>query len=166
MIGRFREIRETPASRDLKNRRNPDMADKTTDQIVAELSDRDAIRDIVVRYYDAVWREDVPGIVDLFAENGSFRMIGGTFSGKQATGRAALLKLYQEGLSAVSPRPYLHNHVIDFKGNGRASGRCYIELRSGRDFKWIGAAIYEDECVKVGDQWKFQIRTATAVHGV
>jgi hypothetical protein len=142
------------------------MANKTTDQIVAELADREGIRDIVVRYYDAVWREDVAGIVDLFAENGSFRMKGGTFSGQQATGRAALLKLYQEGLSAMSPRPYLHNHVIDLTGNGWATGRCYIELRSGRDFNWIGAAIYEDEYVKVGDQWKFQTRTATAVHGV
>ena len=40
------------------------MANKTTDQIVAELADREGIRDIVVRYYDAVWREDVHGIVD------------------------------------------------------------------------------------------------------
>ncbi len=142
------------------------MANKTTDQIVAELADREGIRDIVVRYYDAVWREDVHGIVDLFAENGSLMIKGGTFSGQHATGRAALLKLYQEGLSAMSPRPYLHNHVIDLKGNGRASGRCYMELRSGRDFNWIGAVIYEDEYVKGGDQWKFQTRTATTVHGV
>lgn len=142
------------------------MANKTTDQIVAELADREGIRDIVLRYYDAVWREDVHGIVALFAENGSLMIKGGTFSGQQATGRVALLKLYQEGLSAMSPRPYLHNHVIDLKGNGRASGRCYLELRGGRDFNWIGAAIYEDEYVKVGDQWKFQTRAATAVHGV
>src|ERR1700687_2489585 len=122
------------------------MAKKTTDQIVTDLADREGIRDIVVRYYDAVWREDVPGIVDLFAENGSVMMKGGTFSGqRQATGRASLLKLYQEGLSALSPRPYLHNHVIDLKGNGRASGRCYIELRSGSDFNWLGAVTSEDE---------------------
>jgi hypothetical protein len=31
---------------------------------------------------------------------------------------------------------------------------------------WIGAVIYEDEYVRVGDQWKFHARTATAVHGV
>src|SRR5260370_12122358 len=132
------------------------MANKTTDEIVAELADRESIRDIVVRYYDAVWREDAPGIVDLFAENGSLIIKGGTFSGQQATGRAALLKLYHEGLSAMSPRPYLHNHVIDLKGNGRASGRCYMELRSGRDFNWIGAGIDDDAYGKVGDQRKFR----------
>jgi hypothetical protein len=99
------------------------MGNNTTDQLVAELADRDAIRDIVARYYDAVWREDVAVIVDLFTENGSFNMRGGTFSGRQATGRTALLDLYREGLSALSPRPYMHNHVIDLNGNGRASGR-------------------------------------------
>jgi predicted metalloprotease len=65
-----------------------------------------------------------------------------------------LLKLYQEGLSALSPRPYLHNHVIDLKGNGRTNGRCYMELRSGRHFNWIGGVIFEDEYIKVGDQWE------------
>jgi hypothetical protein len=141
------------------------MANKTTDQIVAELADREGIRDIVVRYYDAVWRNDPAGIVDLFAENGTMTIKGGSFDGRRAMGRDALTEFYRQGLSVVSPRPYLHNHVIDLMGSGRASGRCYMELRSERDFDWIGAVIYEDEYIKVGDHWKFLSRTATAVYG-
>ena len=78
-----------------------------------------------------------------------------------ASGRDALLKLYG-GLTQgeLTPRPYIHNHVIDLQGNGRATGRCYVELRNlKKDMEWVGSGYYEDEYAKTGDEWKFKSRT-------
>ncbi|MGA2408889.1 MAG: nuclear transport factor 2 family protein [Candidatus Binataceae bacterium] len=136
---------------------------KSIEQAVAELADREAIRELPQRYCDCVWRGDVDGIVDLFAEDGVFTVIGRK-NETTAAGRANLLKSYRDGLASLSPRPYIHNHVVELKESGRASGRCYVELRSASDqMKWIGTGFYHDEYVKDGDKWKFQSRRFNAV---
>jgi SnoaL-like domain len=79
-------------------------------------------------------------------------------------GRAELLKTYKAGVE-LSPRPYIHNHVIELAGPSRATGRCYVELRDASDnLNWLGTGYYDDEYVKVGDTWKFQSRRAQMVH--
>ena len=136
---------------------------KSMEQIVIELADRDAIRELPQRYCDCVWRDDVEGIVKLFADDGVFTVIG---SNREITnrGRAELLKTYKAGV-ALSPRPYIHNHVIELTGPNRATGRCYVELRDASDnLNWLGTGYYDDEYVKVGDTWKFQSRRAQMVH--
>ena len=136
---------------------------KSLEQTVTELADREAIRELPLRYCDCVWRTDVEGLVDLFTEDGTFTQLGRR-SENSTTGRANLLKSYREGLASLSPRPYIHNHVVELKGDGRASGRCYVELRTAADnMNWIGTGFYNDEYVKVGDQWKFQSRRFNAV---
>ncbi|MBF6560115.1 MAG: nuclear transport factor 2 family protein [Candidatus Binataceae bacterium] len=136
---------------------------KSMEQTVTELADRESIRDLPQRYCDCVWRGDVEGIVDLFVEDGTFSILQAN-SETNTTGRANLLKSYREGLAALTPRPYIHNHVIELKGAGRAEGRCYVELRSAsNDFAWIGTGFYHDEYVKAGDQWKFQSRRFKAL---
>jgi hypothetical protein len=136
---------------------------KTTEQIVSELADRDAIRELPQRYCDCVWRDDVEGIVNLFADDGVFTVAG---SNREITnrGRVELLKTYKAGVE-LSPRPYIHNHVIELTGPSRATGRCYVELRDASDnLNWLGTGYYNDEYVKVGDTWKFQSRRAQMVH--
>ena len=136
---------------------------RNIDQIVTELADRESIRELPQRYCDCVWRGDVEGIANLFTEDGSFS-IAAANSESTTTGRANLQKMYKEALAAVTPRPYIHNHVIELKSAGRASGRCYVELRdAGNDMTWIGTGFYHDDYVKVGDQWKFQTRRFKAV---
>lgn len=136
---------------------------KSIDQIVTELVDREAIRDLPQRYCDCVWRNDVEGIANLFTEDGSFS-IAARNSENTTTGRANLLKMYKDGLASLTPRPYIHNHVVELKGGGRATGRCYVELRdAGNDMNWIGTGFYNDDYTKVGDQWKFQSRRFNAV---
>jgi len=137
---------------------------KTTEQIVTELADRDAIRELPQRYCDCVWRGDVDGIVSLFADDGVFTIIG---NNRETTnkGRVELQKTYKAGLASLTPRPYIHNHVIELTGNDRASGRCYVELRdASNNLSWLGTGYYHDEYVKVGDTWKFQSRRAQMVH--
>lgn len=136
---------------------------KTVEETLAELVDREEIRDLPVRYCDCVWRGDVAGIVELFAPDGSFTVK----TQDQETvhkGREALLMTYAEGLRNLTPRPYIHNHVVELGYYGRATGRCYVELRNaGRNMEWIGTGHYLDEYVKVGDHWKFASRYFTAV---
>jgi SnoaL-like protein len=136
---------------------------KSIDQIVTELADRESIRELPQRYCDCVWRGDIEGIANLFTEDGSFS-IAARNSENTTTGRANLLKMYKDGLASLTPRPYIHNHVVELKGGGRATGRCYVELRdAGNDMKWIGTGFYSDDYTKVGDEWKFQTRRFKAV---
>ena len=135
----------------------------TLEHLVADLADREAIRELPHRYCDCVWRGDVAGIVNLFAGDGTFAIAGGGRD-RTVTGRANLLKAYGEDLSTIKPRPYIHNHVIELKGNGRASGRCYVEVRdAAKNMELLGTGFYNDEYVKVGDEWKFQSRSANLV---
>jgi hypothetical protein len=139
-----------------------DMA-TTLEHLVAGLADREAIRELPHRYCDCVWRGDVEGIVNLYAEDGTFAIAGGGRD-RTITGRANLLKAYGEDLTTIKPRPYIHNHVIELKGNGRASGRCYVEVRdAAKNMELLGTGYYNDEYVKVGDEWKFQSRSANLV---
>jgi hypothetical protein len=136
---------------------------KNIEQTVTELADRELIRELPQRYCDCVWRTDVEGIADLFTEGGSFS-ITASDSENTTTGRTNLLKMYKDALASVTPRPYIHNHVIELKGGGRATGRCYVELRdASNDMEWIGTGFYHDEYAKVGDEWKFQARKFKAV---
>jgi hypothetical protein len=139
--------------------------EQSIEQVIAELADREQIRELPVRYCDCVWRNDAAGIVDLFAENGAF-ITKGRKREHRAEGREALLKLYR-GLTDgdITPRPYIHNHVINLAGKDKASGRCYVEIRDGKkNFQWVGSGFYQDEYVKTGDRWKFKSRTFQAVH--
>src|SRR5437667_12503324 len=66
-----------------------------------------------------MWKE----FVNLFADDGVFTVTG---RNREITnrGRAELLKTYKAGVE-LSPRPYIHNHVIELTGPNRATGRCY-----------------------------------------
>jgi ketosteroid isomerase-like protein len=136
-----------------------DMAN-TGEAQVSDLLDREAIRDIVARYYDAIWRDDIDAVVDLFAHDGTIEVANGVLGGNAPVGRQQLQAFYRAGVKKMTPRPFGHNHVVELQGGDRATGRCYVELRSSVDYSWIGAVIYTDEYVKVGGTWKFRRRHA------
>lgn len=136
------------------------MGEMATD--VAGLLAREAIRDLPLRYCDCVWRNDIDGLVGLFTGEGSFTAV---FNGKEKTfsGRAELKKMFEGGLG-ISPRPFIHNHVVELAGDGFATGRCYLDLRSARkDMEILGAGYYEDAYVQTPQGWRFQSRRFVAV---
>ena len=136
---------------------------KSKDELLVELLDREAIRELPVRYCDCVWRNDMTGLVNLFAEDGIFTVKGHKRSVTNK-GRAELRKMYEGALGEINPRPYIHNHVVDLTGPTSGKGRCYVELRSfSRNMDWVGSGYYEDEYVKTGDGWKFASRAFTSV---
>jgi SnoaL-like domain len=127
---------------------------------VLDLMDREAIRDIIARYNDAIWRNDIDGVVDLFAQDGSLEVDNGPLAGNAPVGREQLHAFYLVGVKKMTPRPFAHHHVVDLHGGGRATGRSYVELRSSVDYSWVGAVVYTDEYVKVGGTWKIRRRSA------
>lgn len=138
---------------------------KNIEQIASDLTDREGIRELPIKYCDCVWRNDMTGIVDLFTNDAEF-ITRGRKREHRASGRDALLKMYG-GLTqgAVTPRPYIHNHVINLQGGERATGRCYVELRNLKsNMDWVGSGYYDDEYVKSGEEWKFKSRTFHPVH--
>jgi hypothetical protein len=136
---------------------------KKTEDLVIELADREAIRELPVRYCDCVWQGNLDAMVKLFAEDGVF-VVKGREREATTRGRAELRKMYESALGELSPRPYIHNHVVDLQSRTRATGRCYVELRSAkRDMEWIGTGFYDDEYVKVDDSWKFASRHFTSI---
>ena len=133
---------------------------KTREQLTDEMIDREAIRDLPHRYAHYIWTGNAEGIANLFTQDGWFGSIPEVTPRTQ--GRDNLLKFYAAISSApLQPRPYVHQHVIELKGNNRASGTVYIELRdANQDMKWIGTAYYDDEYEKVNGEWKFRSRLA------
>jgi hypothetical protein len=136
------------------------MTEAETYQAAQDMLDREAIRELVIRYCDAVWRDDVDTIVGLFAKHGSIDVVNGPLAGQNVCGHEQLSTFYKAGISKMSPRPFGHNHLVELRGDGRAWGRSSVELRHSRDYSWISVVIYNDEYIKVGDAWKFLKRRA------
>lgn len=121
------------------------------------LLDREAIRDLPKRYCDFVWHNDVAGVSGLFMPDGRFSVI---LEDRRidVLGRGKITEFMRAGL-ADAPRPFIHNHVVKLNGTESASGRAYLDLRSGKhNFDWLGTGYYQDEYRKVSGEWYFASR--------
>ncbi len=132
------------------------MARDDLEKKVREMADREAIRELPLRYCDCVWRKDAAGIADLYTEDGSFDF--GLDSGP-LEGRQTIHDFFSETLETAGPLPFIHNHVFDIDGD-RAQGRCYVEIKMDG-----GSSVghYEDRYARVDGQWKFRSRKATMI---
>jgi hypothetical protein len=120
---------------------------------VAELCDRASIQELRFRYHVAVNEKQLDAIPQLFAEEAEveFEGIG------SARGIDSIETLYRE-VVGQSPfiKQFIHNHVITLDGD-TASGLSYLDARTVRDGESIlVAARFDDEYVRVGEEWRFQ----------
>src|ERR1700687_3667773 len=133
------------------------MAAEDTETLLREVIDREAIRDLPLRYCHSVWQKDLDGYANLFTEDGEISSSDASLP--RAQGREGLRKMIGQGLDTSKPRPFIHNHVIELLGPDRAKGSCYVEVRLIRDGKkTLMSAWYNDEYAKVGGEWKFKSR--------
>ncbi len=133
------------------------MESKSTEALVRELADKDAIRELAARYADCIWRRDADGAADLFTEDG----VMDTGERQPIEGREALRKVYRLILADSDLQPFVHNHVIDLDGD-TATGRCYLDLRGVLDGKsMVGSGYYHDGYARVDGDWKFSSRKLT-----
>jgi hypothetical protein len=126
---------------------------------VRELADREAIRDLALRYADYLCRGEVEGLVNLFTKDGTF--VAKSHEREIVSrGRVELKKTLKHAMRDVHPRHFIHTHLFEFRGGNNAAGRCYVELRTEKFdvIHWIGSGCYEDEYVKIAEEWKFASR--------
>ncbi len=136
------------------------MADKSTETLMQEVIDREAIRNLPLQYCHCVWQKDLDGYANLFTEDGSFSTDDASLPGAQ--GRENLRKMIGSGLDTIQPRPFIHNHVIELTGADTATGTCYVEVHMNREGKkWEMRGWYNDDYAKVDGDWKFKSRRIT-----
>ncbi|MGE0521131.1 MAG: nuclear transport factor 2 family protein [Candidatus Binatia bacterium] len=135
---------------------------ETRDRLLAELLDREAIRNLAIRYADRVWQNDVDGVVALFTNDGEFIFSGSTEL-LQVKGRENLTVFFERGFERLGrPLPFVHNHLVEMTDADHATGTASLEVRSGqRELQLVAVGSYRDEYEKVGGEWKFKRRTAT-----
>lgn len=134
---------------------------KTTDELVRELLDREAIRDLPVRYCDCLWRKDVDGLLGLFTDDATFVMKGIEVEAV-SHGRVNIKKMHEKALAETTPRLFIHNQIVNLLGKDSATGRSCVEVRNlGITMEWLGIGYFEDEFAKVGSEWKFAKRYHT-----
>lgn len=133
---------------------------KSSEVLLQEVIDREAIRNLPLQYCHCVWQKDLDGYANLFTEDGSFGASDPTLP--KAQGRANLKAMIGGQLDTAKPRPFIHNHVIELLGPDKAKGTCYVEVRLLRDGKkWFMTGWYNDEYAKVNGEWKFKSRQIT-----
>ena len=136
---------------------------KPTEELVRELVDREAIRDLSNRYCDCLYRHDLDGLVTLFTQDASF-VVKDAEAEVATRGRAKLKKMFARLVSDTNPRPLIHAQVVELRSTDSASGRCYVELRTNTvQVEEAGSGYYEDEYAKIGADWKFASRRLFAI---
>ena len=136
---------------------------------VAELYDREALRDLRFRYHQCINEAQMSEIPELFTEDGELEFghlgrakgreqINAFFSGLSGD-RTAPDGTRRRGLYRV--KQFIHNHVLKVNGD-RADGYAYLEAKpvyNGESY--VVAARYNDEYVKSDGRWRFSKMSLT-----
>jgi uncharacterized protein (TIGR02246 family) len=133
----------------------------TSEDQVGVLAAKDEIRELTARYCFAVADGDAATIVDLFTDDGVFKI-----RGREVRGRDALREFYGGAAEGVTPKPFIQNHVIEVTGDD-ASGRCGVEIRMvNKGEAYTVAGHYADTYRRVDGRWRFAERDFMVYHWV
>ena len=125
---------------------------------VQQLTDAEEIRRLRFRYHECVNETKLAEIPDLFTDDGDldFGYLG------KAHGKAELKKFFDALPKLLSfVKQFIHNHDIDLQGS-TGHGLSYLEARTvSKGESYMVAARYDDEYVKVNEQWKFKKMSLT-----
>jgi ketosteroid isomerase-like protein len=120
---------------------------------IRRLEDREAIRDLLAHYCYRIARGDVDAVLELFTEDCRVVIFDDVFEGP-----AGLRALYASALP-VSPKPYIHNHLLHELEEHSATGSSVFEIRQIRDgVSETGGGCYDDRFLKQDGEWKFSER--------
>jgi len=133
-----------------------------TDDLIAEMLDREAIRDLPARYCDCAWRDDVDGLVGLFTADGAL-VIRSADGETRVEGHAALKEFFR-GAMRHQQRPLNHDVVVELVAPDRAHGRAYLDIRSAKHhYELVGTGQFADEYRKCDGRWLFELRVFSAL---
>jgi hypothetical protein len=138
---------------------------KTLEQKVQEIADREEIRELIGRYAHGVAHGI--SVAHLFTDDGTFIMGVPGSPDQQVKGRKEIDKFYGTVVGTEGKTlPMIHNYLIEISGN-EATGLCSIEVRTSNDGKsMIGSGYYADKYRKENGNWKFVLRDARMYHWV
>jgi hypothetical protein len=154
-----------PSNEPLYTREFTAFRNKTLEQRVQELADREEIRELIASYA----HRTAHGVsqADLFTDDGVFIV---RFPGRApsiARGRAALISAYAKAKAWTDqPLPMIHNELIVIAGN-EAQALSSNELRWSENGKsMIGSGYYQDRLRRENGRWRFVERDMTFIHWV
>ena len=115
--------------------------------------DQLAIMDLSARYCHATDSHNAEAWADTFTADGAIEAPQGTSQGREA------LIQFSQGVNTGMPtvRHHVSNLVICGEGDS-ATMSSYLNLINTDGNATVFTAIYEDEIVRVGDEWKFARR--------
>ena len=127
---------------------------KTTDELVRELIDREAIRDLAVRYCDCLRRKDVEGLVGLFTADATFVMKGIELEAV-SHGHAQIKRMHEKALAETTPRLFTHNQIVNLavfipfplRANSCLKSQILSILRKEPDGRWV---LFRDANMLIG----------------
>ncbi len=120
---------------------------------LAMLVEKEQIRELTARYAWFATQGDAASIIDLFAPDGSFEVVGES----PAAGHDGLRAFYQIGPGLV--HPMLGNHLIELDGDRATATTDMRNMIRHADGTFTHlAGYYEDSYVRLGGAWKFQSR--------
>ena len=118
-------------------------------------ADRQAIREVMDAYSDAVFRHNAEDWIANWAQDGVWRM-----PGVDVTGRAAIKAAWVQAMSGFKLAGFFsapgHIAVLGDQAEARSYTQEVLELHAGGVIRIIGT--YDDTLVKQGGQWLFSSR--------
>lgn len=129
---------------------------------LCDLRDREAVREVILRYASAVDRRDLPQVAACFTPDAAY-------DGALARGdvRAALAALAQSLERYQSTMHFVGNQLVGLNGD-RATCETYAVAyhrfaRGDVKYDRVVAVRYEDELVRDGTSWRICRRAARAL---
>jgi hypothetical protein len=155
----------TPDDTPLYKREFAAFKNKTLEQKVQELIDREELRELISRYAHCVAHG--VSVADLYTDDGVYILRIPGRPAQEQHGRDQLVKHYAQ-LEVLSdpPLPMIHNYLLTISGDG-AVGICSNEVRMvEKGQSMIGSGYYQDKFRRENGRWKFVVRDATFIHWV
>ena len=130
--------------------------EKSLEEKVQELWDREQIRSLTYAYGQCLEQMDAEALAELFTEDGAmdFSSVGwGVKQGRQA------IKEFYPNTWRQRVKPFFTNHYIVFDDANHAHGWCWLDnrLKDG-DKSIIGCGRLHDNYEKVNGKWLFKRR--------
>ncbi len=138
---------------------------KTTEQKIQELVDREEIRELIQRYAVLTAQGHGDLMAGLFTADGAMTVRIPGQADAEFLGRDALAYRFAATVRGKA-LPMIHNFLISISGD-TALGMCSLEMRTAdKDQSIIGSGYYEDRFRREDGRWKFSRRNVTNFHWV
>jgi SnoaL-like domain len=138
---------------------------KSLNQQVQELADREEIRELISRYAHCVAHG--VSVSHLFTDDGEYIVRIPGRPAHESRGREQLVQQFARlETGPEHPLPMIHNYLLDISGDS-ASGMCSNEVRINENgSSIIGSGYYQDKLRRENGRWRFVAREATFFHWV